>query len=308
MIRTFTDIMEAAGKGEAKRCLVLPPVTDRQIAMINEAIDGGLPVVPLFQESKETLGRVLKKTPLRNVRPYHLPGAVAPEQALAAAVTLIREGRADILIRGGMAIDTFMGGILDRKNGLMSGGQASYVSLFQLRKPDRLILATDTYLHNAPSLSEKAAILENALRLARLVEMPFPVKVAALAAIEQVNPGIPSTLEAAILSKMSQCGQFENAIVEGPLDIDCAVNRKAALRKGVKSVVTGHADVYLVPEIETGYQFAQLLDTIGQLPAAGFLTGTVNPVVLDLPFIRCDQTVIEWGLAVLAAQRDRDVV
>jgi phosphotransacetylase len=147
---------------------------------------------------------------------------------------------------------------------------------------------------------EKQWILENALRLATLLEIRRP-NVAVLAAIEQVNPGIPSTLDAAILSKMADRRQFGDIVLEGPLDIDCALDRKAAARKGVHSEVTGNVDIYLAPEMDTGYSLAQLLVYIGKMQMAGVVMGTGSPVVLDLPFVSSGNKIIEIALAVLMA-------
>jgi phosphotransacetylase len=124
-------------------------------------------------------------------------------------------------------------------------------------------------------------------------------KTAVLAAIEQINPKISSTLDAAILSKMAERGQFNQAIVEGPLDIDCTLSQLAAERKGVKSVVTGNADIYLVPEIDSGYLLAEALVFFGRMQMAGVVMGTVKPVILDLPFVSRQDRIVEIALACL---------
>ncbi|MFA7465661.1 MAG: phosphate acyltransferase, partial [Syntrophales bacterium] len=124
-------------------------------------------------------------------------------------------------------------------------------------------------------------------------------KIAALSAIEQVNPAIPSTLDAAILAKMSERKQFGAAVIEGPLDIDCAVSAGAAMRKGVQSPVTGRADIYLTPNVESGYLTAQLNVFIAGMPMAGVLMGTSHPVILDLPWVSIESKPVEAALAVL---------
>jgi phosphate butyryltransferase len=126
------------------------------------------------------------------------------------------------------------------------GGTASYISVFPLLKREKLILITDTFLNDFPGLVEKQGILNNALQLARRLGIETP-NVAVLAAIEQVNPGIPSTLDAAILSKMGERRQFGKAVVEGPIDIDCALSKVAADRKGLQMPVTGNATFIWFP-------------------------------------------------------------
>jgi phosphotransacetylase len=174
----------------------------------------------------------------------------------------------------------------------------SCVSLFELPERNKIIMVTDTYIQNQPSLAEKQWILEQALRLAAILEILKP-KVAVLAAIEQVNPGIPSTLDGAILAKMADRRQFGDIVLEGPLDIDCALDRKAAARKGVHSEVTGNVDIYLAPEMDTAFMLSQLLVYIGNMPLVSAVAGTRSPVVLDLPFVTQDNKVVEIALAAL---------
>jgi phosphate butyryltransferase len=224
-------------------------------------------------------------------------------RSLSRAIGMIKENQADILMQGGIEPQTFVHAVLDTKNGLLSSKLASFVSVFQLLRRDKLILVTDTYINNTPSLPDKQMILENALRLAGILEIASP-RVAVLAAIEQVNPGIPSTLDAAILAKMGERKQFGDVMVEGPLDIDCALNQKAAARKGVNSIVTGNVDIYLTPEIDTGYALAQLLVFIGRMQMAGVLMGTARPVILDLPFVSVENKIVEIALSVLMAERE----
>jgi phosphate butyryltransferase len=213
---------------------------------------------------------------------------------------MVKKGEADILLQGGSDHQVFIDRVSDAAAGLMNGRLMSFVSILELPQRDKLILVTDSYIQNQPTLAEKQWILENALRLAALLEIRRP-NVAVLAAIEQVNPGIPSTLDAAILSKMADRRQFGDIVLEGPLDIDCALDRKAAARKGVHSEVTGNVDIYLAPEIDTGYSLAQLLVYIGKMQMAGVVMGTGSPVVLDLPFVSSGNKIIEIALAALMA-------
>jgi phosphate butyryltransferase len=164
---------------------------------------------------------------------------------------------------------------------------------------------TDTFINNRPTLAEKQLILEHALRLAGVLGIEAP-KVAALAAIEQINLNIPSTLDAAILSKMSERKQFGKAIVEGPLDIDCALSEAAAGRKGLRSVVTGNVDIYLVPEIDTGQLLAEVLVFFGKMNMAGAIMGTTNPVILNLPFVSEEDRMVEISIAALMCEKGRN--
>ncbi len=296
MIRTFRDILDAAGRKGAKRIAVPFPVMD-DLRTLSRAAAAGL-AVPCLVGRPEALRSGIGRTPLASLD-HEIVEESDRRAALRRAVALVREGRADILMQGGARHRALLTAVLDPRSGLVKKGRvASYVSLFPLRKREKLILVTDTYLNNHPDLVGKRGILENALQLARLLGLDVP-KVAVLAAIEQVNPGIPSTLDAAVLSKMGERGQFGKATVEGPLDIDCALSETAADRKGLKSAVTGDVDIYLVPEIDTGHLLAEALVFFGNMQTVGAVLGTAKPVVLNLPFVSGENRVVEIALACL---------
>jgi phosphate butyryltransferase len=296
MAGTFADIIEGARKKAAKRRLAISSVKKSDMDIISRAAREGL-VVPLLVGDGKALESMVKKGTLQSLE-HEIVDMKDGSGALQKAIALVREGRADMLMRGADDIKTFMKAVLSARTGLLKGKLASYISVFQLPKSDKLVLVTDTFVNNYPGVTEKQLVLEQAINLASLLGIEAP-KVAALAAIEQVNPSIPSTLDAAVLSKMAERKQFGSAIVEGPLDIDCALSHVAAARKGLKSVVTGNVDIYLVPDIESGYLLAQILVFIGKMEMAGVLMGMTKPVIVNLPFVSRENKIVEIALASL---------
>ena len=295
MITSFKDIVKAAKQVGGKKLLVPSPVA-QDLSLLADACSAGL-ISPCFIGDAGAIQAMIADSPLLKGK-CEIIEENDPRQVSGRAVSLVREGRADILMQGGIAHQDLTDAMLDKNGGLKSGRVASYVSLFELLKRKKLILITDTYVNNSPGIAEKQAILENALALARRLGIEQP-KTAALAAIEQVNPGIPSTLDAAILSKMADRRQFGNAVVEGPLDIDCALSSVAAERKGLKSEVTGNVDIYLVPEIDTGHLLAEALVFFGRMQTAGAVMGTSSPVILKMPFVSEENRLVEIALACL---------
>jgi phosphate butyryltransferase len=298
MIGSFRDILTKAKDAGKQKCAAIALPDRRHLEMLAAAVQAGL-IMPVIVGDQKMLEGLRKGTSLA-ASGCRIIDEPDPALALARVIALVKKGEADILLQGSTDHQSLIDRVSDAKTGLMNGRLMSYASLYELPERNKLILITDTYIQNQPSLADKQLILEHALRLAALLEIPKP-KVAVLAAIEQVNPGIPSTLDAAILSKMADRNQFGDIVLEGPLDIDCALDRKAAARKGVHSEVTGNVDIYLAPEMDTGYSMAQLLVYIGKMPMAGVLMGTGSPVVLDLPFVSQDNKVIEIALAALMA-------
>ena len=296
MMGTFKEIIETAEKEGTRKRVVIPWASRENMTILGKASERNF-ITPLLIGKGREVEMLVKSTPLASLN-HEIIDEKDSDRALFKAIQMIRENQADILMQGDMDHQMFIDSVLDGEKGLLSAKLASFVSVFQLFKRDKLILITDTYLNNYPSLVEKQLILENALKLARILGISSP-KVASLAAIEQVNPAIPSTLDAAVLAKMAERRQFGDVTIEGPLDIDCAVSEKAAARKGVSSIVTGNVDIYLTPDIEAGYSLAQLLVFIGKMQMAGVLLGTSKPVILDLPFVSNENKVADIALAAL---------
>lgn len=294
-MNSFQDILESAKKNGARRIAV--PFPGREdLVLLSKAAALGY-VVPSLIGSEKSLKAAVGRMLLASLD-HEIVEEKDRKAALIRAMAQVREGRADILMQGGVSQQAFMAAVLDKNHGLVKGKVASHVSIVQLLKRDKLVLVTDTFLNNHPAIGEKQAILENAIQLARMLGMEAP-NVAVLAAIEQVNPGIPSTLDAAILSKMSERRQFGKAVVEGPLDMDCALSQVAASRKGLQSVVTGNVDIYVVPEVDTGYLLAEALVFFGKMQTAGVIMGTAKPVILNLPFVSSESRMVEIALASL---------
>jgi phosphate butyryltransferase len=296
MISTFQGVLEAERDGGARRRIAAPAVKKNDLDLLARAVKGGL-AIPVIIGDGRAMDALVKKSPLASLE-HEIVDVGESGRALPEAIRLVREGRADILMQGGLDQKAFLGAVLDAKTGLRKGKLASYASVFQLMKRDKLILVTDTFVNNFPGAAEKQIIIENAIGLAGVLGMTS-LKIAALAAIEQVNPSISSTLDAAVLSKMSERKQFGNVVLEGPLDMDCALSQVAASRKGLKSEVTGNVDIYLVPDIETGYPLVQALVFFGKMKTAGVFLGTVKPVILNLPFISRENRLVEIALASL---------
>ncbi|MGM0426575.1 MAG: phosphate acyltransferase [Thermodesulfobacteriota bacterium] len=177
-------------------------------------------------------------------------------------------------------------------------GILSYVSVLGAPKDGRLILLTDPLIHHPSGIHEKIAVTQNVIRAAHGLGIKRP-KIAALSALELVNPAIPSTLEAAVLSKMSERGQFGTAVIEGPLAMDNAESASAAQHKGIHSPVPGDVDVYLFPDLESAQLTAGFLARVGRSSLAGILLGTSRPAVVRSPFEPPESWLINLAVALL---------
>ena len=203
-----------------------------------------------------------------------------PIRAVAEAVRIVASGEADILMKGYVHTDDFLRGVLHKENGLRTGSIMSHVFVAEVGDQNKLVFITDGAMNIAPDLLQKAAILLNAVHLANIFGVMKP-KVAALAAVELVNPAMPATVDAACLAKMADRGQFvPECVVDGPFALDNAVSLAAAKHKKIGGPVAGQADILLVPNIEAGNMLSKSLVYFGHERLVGLLVGAKAPVVL----------------------------
>lgn len=233
----------------------------------------------------------------------------AASSSAEAGVQLVLEGKAAALVKGWVHTDELMRPVLRE---LRTARRVSHVFVADLPSYHKLLFITDAAINIAPDLAIKAAILQNAIDLARILGVDRP-KAAALSAIELVKPSIPSTLDAACLSKMAQRGQITYAEVDGPLAFDNAISRDAAMVKQINSPVAGDVDIVLAPDLDAGNILAKDLEYLAGATLAGIVIGAKVPLMLtsrsDPPAARLISAAIavllrqhwdEDGMAVLA--------
>ncbi|MHB8994461.1 MAG: bifunctional enoyl-CoA hydratase/phosphate acetyltransferase [Armatimonadota bacterium] len=204
-----------------------------------------------------------------------------PDQLAAAAeaVRAVREGSADLLMKGHIHTDDFLRALLHKEHGLRTGFIMSHVFVLETTLRGKLTFVTDGAMNIAPDLPTKAAITMNAVFLANCFGIEKP-KVGILTAVELVNPAMPATLEAAALAKMCSRGQFPTCQIEGPLALDNAVSRHAAEVKGIRGDVAGECDILVCPDIEAGNILSKSFAFLCGGRSAGVLVGASAPVVL----------------------------
>ena len=216
--------------------------------------------------------------------------------ALEMAVGMVNDGKADILLN----TNPLTSKVLEIASGINNSNSRviNYINIFASPKEQRLTLFTDTLINPNPEIKEKIGIINNSIPVADVLGIKNP-NIAALAPVEFVNPAIRSTMDAAILSKMSQRGQFGKSVVEGPLAMDNAESAIAARQKGVESIVPGNVDIYLFPDIESANITAQFLSFVFQVKLCGILTGTGIPMVVQSSLEQNDSWIYNIALAVL---------
>lgn len=199
--------------------------------------------------------------------------------AAAKAVELVREGKAEALMKGSLHTDELMGAVVKRETGLRTARRVSHCFVMDVPGYADALVISDAAVNIAPTLEEKMDILQNAIDLAHALQFR-EVRVAVLSAMETVNPKVPSTVEAAALCKMVDRHQIHGALVDGPLALDNAIDPDAARIKKIDSPVAGRANVLLVPDLEAGNMLAKSLSFLAGADAAGIVLGARVPIIL----------------------------
>ena len=224
--------------------------------------------------------------------------------AAAKAVGLVREGKAELLMKGSLHSDEILGAVVSREGGMRTGRRLSHVFLMDVPTYHKVLIVTDGAINIAPTLEDKVDICQNAIDLARSFGVERP-KVAILAAVETVNSRMPATLDAAALCKMAERGQIKGGLLDGPLAFDNAISRDAAKIKGIVSEVAGDPDILLAPDLEAGNMIAKQLSFLANADSAGLVLGAKVPVILTSRADSLRSRVASCAVAVMAAHARR---
>jgi phosphate acetyltransferase len=222
----------------------------------------------------------------------------------AKAVEVVREGRAELLMKGSLHTDELMAAIVARDGGLRTGRRISHVFIMDVPTYHKVLIVTDGAINIAPTLEDKCDICQNAIDLAQSLGLEKP-KVAVLAAVETVTSKMPATIDAAALCKMAERGQITGGILEGPLAFDNAISKEAAQTKGIHSVVAGDPDILVAPDLEAGNMLAKQLIFLTNADSVGLVLGAKVPVILTSRADSVRSRIASCAVAMLAAHARR---
>ena len=225
--------------------------------------------------------------------------------AAAKAVELVRQGKAELLMKGSLHTDELLAAVVARETGLRSGRRISHVFIMDVPTYHKVLIVTDAAINIAPTLEDKVDICQNAIDLAIALGLERP-KVAILAAVEMVNSKMPATLDAAALCKMAERGQITGGLLDGPLAFDNAINKQAAETKGIRSEVAGDPDVLVAPDLEAANILAKLLSFLANADSAGLVLGARVPIILTSRADSVRSRIASCGVAMLAAHARRN--
>lgn len=277
MILSLNDLY-AAVKEKGVRKIALASADDEGIIkLVMNATEIGIAEFILVGDARKI--RELIRTEGGDDAAFEIHHANSHKEAAEKAVSLVVEGKVTVVMKGELHTSVFLKAVLDKERGLRTGNLVSQITVTEKVEGEGLLMFTDCAMNIAPTLDEKRQIIENAVDLAMKLGYDKP-KVAVLSAVEIVNPAMPDTLDAAVLSKMSDRGQIEHAIVDGPFALDNAISVTAARQKKIGGDVAGRADIVLVPNLQVGNVIHKGLTYLADKKIAAAVMGAKVPIVM----------------------------
>jgi phosphate acetyltransferase len=258
-------------------CAVAHPCDETSLSAAVEAAELGL-LIPTLIGPKSKIEAIAKAHHL-NISKLPMIDTPHSHASAAQAVAHVRAGHAALLMKGSLHTDELMHEVVNASSGLRTARRLSHVFVMDVPTYQEPLFITDAAINIAPDLLCKADIVQNAIELHLALGMGTP-RVAILSAVEQVNPKIPSTIDAAALCKMADRGQITGGVIDGPLAMDNAISPEAAQIKGIKSPVAGYAQILVVPDLESGNMLAKNLSFLTGAHAAGIVLGARVPIIL----------------------------
>lgn len=300
-IEKISDIYEVLKGNTSKKRLVVAYANDsHSIEAVYMAVKAGL-VEGILVGDTDTILNVCRENgyDASCFRIIHEPVDV---KGAEKAVELIRNGEADVIMKGLVSTDKYMRAILNKEKGLLPPKAIlSHVTVMECPAYHKLLTISDVAIIPCPDLDQKKAIIKYVMRTSKLLGVETP-KVALIAPTEQVLPKVQSTVDAAILAKMNERGEFAGAVVDGPMALDVAIDKEAAEIKKIKSPVAGDADCLVFPNLESGNVFYKTNTKLGHSKQGAVLMGAKVPSVLSSRGDSVDTKLNSIALAALLSE------
>jgi phosphate acetyltransferase len=281
---------------------VAHPCEESALTGAIEAANLGL-IVPILVGPRDKIEATAKSAGV-DISGYEIVDAPHSSASAVKAVELLREAKAELLMKGSLHTDELMAAVVSREGGMRTGRRISHVFVMDVPTYHKVLFVTDGAINIAPTLEDKVDICQNAIDLIVALGIKKP-KVAILAAVETVNSKMPATIDAACLCKMAERGQIKNALLDGPLAFDNAISKQAAETKGIRSSVAGDPDILLAPDLEAANILAKQLSFLANADSAGLVLGARVPIILTSRADSVRSRIASCGVAMLAAHARR---
>ncbi|MCD4650491.1 MAG: bifunctional enoyl-CoA hydratase/phosphate acetyltransferase [Candidatus Cloacimonetes bacterium] len=298
MFKSFDILLQHVKQMENKTVVIAAAQTPTAIEAGFMAIDGGLSNITMTGDRAYIENHINTEYSGRMADVRIVDTGTDLRAACVKAVELIKNGEGDLILKGKCETATLLKVALDKVNGLRTGEIISDVLAYET--PDRLVLLSDGGINLYPELKDMLSIIRNAVNVAHAMQCPEP-KVALLSAVEKVNPKMQCTMDAALISKMNHRRQITGCVIDGPLAFDNAISVEAARMKGINSPVAGHADVLIVPNIESGNIFGKSLTYYCKWQVAHVVMGAAAPILIASRADDAKTKMLSMAMGILCA-------
>ena len=297
-IHNFDDLLSEVRKLPAKRVVVVFPNNEETFSAILDARKR-LNVEFILVGDREIIQEGMQLADSGDEH-FAIHDHKDPRAAIQHAIEIVRTGAGDILMKGGVDTSTLMKAVLGEGSGLRTGRLLSDIFIMEYpgRTENKFVMITDGGMTLAPDLANKVELIKNAVEVAHALGNPMP-KVAILSATEFVLPNLPSTLDAAALSKMNDRGQIKGCVVDGPLALDNAISPEAAEEKGIQSPVAGKADILVAANIESANSLAKSTTYFANLRLAHVVVGARIPILIPSRSDKSDAKLLSVAMGIL---------
>jgi phosphate butyryltransferase len=295
MIKTINQLVQKAKEIETKTIVVACAADEHvleavELARIENIVDG------ILVGNKNEITSIMKKLSI-NPDNYEIIDEPDKEQACLKSVKLVSSKEGHFLMKGLVDTSIILKAALNKEFGLRTQNRISHVSVMEVSTHNKLIFMSDGAMNIAPTLDEKRQIIENSVVIAHSLGIENP-NVGVLGAVEKVNPKMEATVHAAELVKMNKDGVINHCRVGGPFALDNAINKEAALHKGIKDPMAGDVDILIMPRIEAGNVFYKTMMFLANAKSASVIAGAKKPIVLTS---RADSTESKFYSIALSA-------
>ena len=298
----YQQLLDKCRKLQPIATAVAHPCEASALSGAIEAAQKGL-IIPLLVGPAKKIATVARAAGI-DLGGFKIIDSPHSHAAAAKAVELVRQGEAELLMKGSLHTDELMAAVVAREGGLRTARRISHVFVMDVPTYHKLLIVTDGAINIAPTLEDKADICQNAIDLCLTLGLEKP-KVAILAAVETVTSKMPATIDAAALCKMADRRQITGGFLDGPLAFDNAISKEAAEIKGIRSDVAGDPDILLAPDLEAGNMLAKQLTFLANADSAGLVLGARVPVILTSRADSVRSRIASCAIAMLAAHTRR---
>ena len=301
VFKTFDELIHAAKSHPTTARMAVAAAGDSHtIEAVLKAREEGIAIPELVGDRAaidEALAEFGATVPEEDI--YDVPDLA---ESARKAVALVREGKADFLMKGKLDTAVLLKAVVDKENGLGQGRTMSHFTAFEIPTYHKLLIPVDGGMVTYPTLEQKKDIILNTVDTLRSMGYDEP-KVGILACVEKLNPKMPETVEGDALKQMNLNGEIPGCIVEGPISYDCAVSKEIADFKGFDSPCAGDCDVLVAPNIHAGNIMGKMLAVTCKAKMAGFIVGAKCPIVMTSRGSTPEEKYLSIVISAVAAQK-----